>query len=89
MRLLFTPGGWSDHRYWETHDRLKVRRLDYLLESTKREPLSGVGDPVPLRHVLGGCWSRRIDGEHRLVYLVEGDDVVVLQARTHYDNEED
>jgi toxin YoeB len=87
MRLVFTPRGWSDHRYWQTHDRLKVRRLDYLLESTKREPFCGVGDPVPLRHVLGGCWSRRIDGEHRLVYLVEGDDVVVLQARTHYESE--
>jgi toxin YoeB len=51
-----------------------------------RDPFEGIGKPEPLRHVLAGCWSRRIDGEHRLVYLVDGDDVVVLQARYHYGN---
>jgi toxin YoeB len=87
MRLVFTPRGWSDHRYWATHDRRKLRRLDYLLENTKREPCRGAGAPVPLRHGLAGLWSRRIDGEHRLVYLVEEDEVVVLQARHHYEND--
>ena len=85
MRLVFTPRGWSDHRYWRLHDPRKLRRLDYLLENTKREPCRGAGDPLPLRHGLEGLWSRRIDGEHRLVYLVEGDEVVVLQARRHYE----
>jgi toxin YoeB len=77
MRLVFTPRGWDDHRYWQMHDRRRLRRLNYLLESTKREPYRG--------HGLEGLWSRRIDGEHRLVYLVEGDQVVVLQARRHYE----
>jgi toxin YoeB len=86
MRLVFTPHGWDDHRYWQMHDQWRLRRLNYLLESTKREPWSGAGDPLPLHHGLEGLWSRRIDGEHRLVYLVEGDQVVVLQARHHYEN---
>jgi toxin YoeB len=85
MRLVFTPRGWDDHRYWQMHDPRGLRRVDYLLENTTREPCRGVGDPLPLRHGLEGLWSRRIDGEHRLVYLVEGDDVVVLQARYHYE----
>ena len=85
MRLLFTPRGWDDHRYWQIHDRERLHRIDYLLECTKREPCGGAGDPLPLRHVLEGVWSRRIDDEHRLVYLVEGDQVVVLQARHHYE----
>ena len=49
-----------------------------------RNPFDGIGKPEPLRHALAGAWSRRIDGEHRLVYLVDGDDIVVLQARYHY-----
>jgi len=48
------------------------------------DPFAGVGKPEQLRHALAGAWSRRIDEEHRLVYLVEGDDIVILQARYHY-----
>jgi len=88
MRLVFTPRGWDDHRYWEMHDERRLRRLNYLLENTKREPRRGAGDPLPLRHGLEGLWSRRIDDEHRLVYLVEDDQVVVLQARQHYEDED-
>jgi toxin YoeB len=62
-----------------------VKRINRLLEDTLRDPVSGIGRPEPLRHVLKGCWSRRIDDEHRLVNLVQGDDVVVLQARYHYE----
>ena len=50
-----------------------------------REPFAGIGKPEPLRHILQGCCSRRIDDEHRLVYLVDGDDLVILQARYHYE----
>ena len=62
-----------------------VKRINRLLEDTLRDPFAGIGKPEPLRHVLQGSWSRRIDGEHRLVYMVEDDDVVVLQARYHYE----
>ena len=47
-------------------------------------PDDGIGKPEPLRHILAGAWSRRISEEHRLVYLVDADDLVILQARFHY-----
>ncbi|MHB1088570.1 MAG: Txe/YoeB family addiction module toxin [Acidimicrobiales bacterium] len=86
MRLVFTPLGWEDYLYWQTNDKPTLKRLNRLLEDTVRDPFEGIGKPEQLRHVLAGCWSRRIDEEHRLVYLVDGDDVVVLQARFHYGN---
>jgi toxin YoeB len=84
VRLVFTPHGWSDYLYWQTTDRATVRRINRLLEAPLREPFAGIGKAEQLRHVLQGCWSRRIDEEHRLVYLVAKDDIVVLQARYHY-----
>ena len=85
MRLIFTPHGWEDYLYWQETNKATVIRLNRLLNEVLRDPVSGIGKPEPLRHVLAGCWSRRIDEEHRLVYLVDGDDIVVLQARYHYD----
>jgi toxin YoeB len=84
MRLCFTPRGWEDYQYWQDTDRKTLRRLNRLIEATLRDPFGGIGKPEQLRHVLSGCWSRRIDDEHRLVYLVDADDLVVLQARYHY-----
>jgi toxin YoeB len=86
MRLVFTPHGWEDYGRWQTHDQATLKRINRLLEDVLRDPTAGIGKPEPLRHVLEGCWSRRIDEEHRLVYLVDGNDVVVLQARFHYRN---
>ena len=62
-----------------------LKRINRLIEDTLRNPFAGIGKPEPLRHVLQGCWSRRIDGEQRLVYMVEDDDIIVLQARYHYE----
>ncbi len=84
MRLVFTPLGWEDYLFWQSHDKAVLKRLNRLLEDSVRNPTEGIGKPEALRHVLAGCWSRRIDEEHRLVYLVDGDDIVVLQARYHY-----
>ena len=84
MRLCFTPKAWADYRYWQRTDRDMLKRLNRLLDEVLREPTSGIGKPEPLRHLLAGAWSRRITDEHRLVYLIDGDDIVVLQARYHY-----
>jgi len=84
MRLCFTPRGWEDYLWWQANDKAMLRRLNRLIEATLREPFEGIGKPEPLQHVLSGCWSRRLDEEHRLVYLVDGDEVVVLQAKYHY-----
>jgi toxin YoeB len=87
VRPVFTPHGWSDYVYWQASNRAAIKRINRLLEAMLRDPFAGIGKPEQLRHVLQGCWSRRIDEEHRLVYLVEGDDVVVLQARYHYEED--
>ena len=84
MRLVFTPHGWDDYLHWQKTDRSTVKRINRLIEDALRDPFTGIGKPEALRHVLAGCWSRRIDGEHRLVYMVDGDDLIILQARFHY-----
>ena len=84
MRLVFTPHAWDDYTHWQSADRAMLKRINRLLDDALRDPTSGIGKPEPLRHVLAGCWSRRISEEHRLVYLVDGDDLVILQARYHY-----
>jgi toxin YoeB len=84
MRFVFTPHGWDDYTYWQSSDRTMVKRINRLLDDIARDPFDGIGKPEQLRHALAGTWSRRIDEEHRLVYLIEGDDVVILQARYHY-----
>lgn len=86
MRLVFTSHGWEDYLHWQSVDKKMVKRINRLIEDTLRDPFAGIGKPEPLRHVLQGSWSRRIDGEHRLVYMVEDDDVIVLQARYHYES---
>ena len=84
MRLVFVRQGWEDYQYWQREDRSIVKRINRLIEDTLRDPASGIGKPEPLRYGVAGAWSRRITEEHRLVYLVRGDDVVILQARYHY-----
>jgi len=84
VRLVFTPHGWEDYVYWQTADRSILQRINRLIVDISRDPFVGVGKPEPLRHALAGAWSRRIDEEHRLVYLVDADDIVILQARYHY-----
>ena len=84
MRLVFTPHGWQDYTWWQAADRATLKRINRLIEAALRDPASGIGKPEPLRHVLAGAWARRITEEHRLVYLVDGDDLVILQARFHY-----
>ncbi len=84
MRLVSTPHGWDDYTYWQRTDRATLKRVNRLIDDALRDPFSGIGKPEPLRHALAGCFSRRIDDEHRLVYQIDGDDVIVLQARYHY-----
>ncbi len=84
MRLVFTPNGWADYTHWLAADRATLKRINRLIDDALRDPFEGIGKPEPLRHALTGAWSRRISEEHRLVYLVDGDDLVILQARYHY-----
>jgi toxin YoeB len=85
MRLEFKPQAFEDLQYWVQHQPKLAKRLLRLIEETQRDPFGGIGKPEPLKNQLSGWWSRRIDGEHRLVYGVEGDALIVAQARGHYD----
>ena len=84
MRLVFTPHGWNDYKYWLRADRQTLKRINRLIDDALTDPTDGIGKPEPLKHLLTGTWSRRITEEHRLVYLVDADDLVILQARFHY-----
>ncbi len=84
MNLVFTENGWDDYLYWQKQDAKKIERINDLLKDISRQPYKGIGKPEPLRGNLSGWWSRRIDTEHRLVYRVEDNQVIVLQCRYHY-----
>ena len=84
MKILFSSQAWDDYLYWQQTDRRVLKRINDLIREIARSPFAGVGKPEPLRHALAGYWSRRIDDEHRLVYRIDGDAVVIAQARYHY-----
>ena len=83
MRIAFSTHGWDDYISW-ADDRKTLRRINRLIDEAVRDPGVGTGKPERLSGNLAGYWSRRIDQEHRLVYTVEGDHLVVVQARYHY-----
>ena len=83
-QAVFHPEFREDLRYWVKSERNTALRILDLVEATLRNPFEGVGKPEPLRHVLAGCWSRRITQEHRLVYRVAEARIDFLQARYHY-----
>jgi len=89
MNTEFTPNGWEDFEYWLENDPEVVEKIRHLIKSIKQTPFKGLGKPEPLRHGLQGFWSRRITGEHRLVYQLSGakgkdQKCSILQCRFHY-----
>ena len=84
MKLVFAEEAWEDYLYRQKQDRRMVDRINKLIHETQREPFEGVGKPEALKHTLSGFWSRRITDEHRMVYRVEGDDLLIAQLRFHY-----
>jgi toxin YoeB len=82
--LVFDPAGFEDLSWWIEKDRKKALRIIKLIKEVQRDPFNGTGKPEPLKHELAGCWSRRIDQEHRLVYEVTKDTIKILACRYHY-----
>lgn len=80
----FDPSAFEDLAWWAHRDRGQAIRIIRLVGDTQRDPFSGIGKPEPLKHELAGCWSRRIDQEHRLVYQVLPDKIRILACRYHY-----
>jgi toxin YoeB len=83
VKTVFTPHGWADYTSW-TGDRKTLTRINRLITEAARDPGAGTGKPERLSGDLAGFWSRRIDQEHRLVYTVDGDQLVIVQVRYHY-----
>ena len=86
MRLVFDQAGWEDYQWWQLNDRRLLKRINTLIDDALRTPGKGRGQPERLKHRANDVWSRRITQEHRLVYRIVGTDLVVLQARFHYDD---
>jgi toxin YoeB len=84
MNLTFTPSAWDDYQWFLQHDRKLLKRINQLIADTLRTPLEGIGKPEPLKGDLAGHWSRRINDEHRLVYTVKADNLIVIACRYHY-----
>lgn len=84
MKLIFAEEAWQDYVYWQTADRKILKRINLLIQDIQREPFDGIGKPEPLRFHLSGFWSRRIDEEHRLIYAIENESVLIASCRYHY-----
>lgn len=84
MIIAFTDAGWRDYQYWVVTDRAMVKRINKLIADVQRTPFTGIGKPEALKHQLAGYWSRRITDEHRLIYAVEENQLVIIAARYHY-----
>lgn len=84
MKLIFADEAWEDYLYWQKQDKRMVERINKLIRETQRDPFTGVGKPEPLKHALSGFWSRRITGEHRMIYCVAKDALEIAQLRFHY-----
>ena len=75
---------WQDYLYWQKNDRVIFKRINQIIKDIKRSPFEGIGKPEALRNNLSGLWSRRINKEHRVVYLIEEDTIVIFQCKGHY-----
>jgi len=84
VKLVFADAAWDDCFYWQRQDRRMVERINKLIKEVQREPFAGVGKPEPLKHALAGYWSRRITDEHRMVYKIAGDSLLIAQLRYYY-----
>lgn len=86
MEFLFKDEAEDDFDFWYRNDKLIIKKIEFLLQSMKETPFSGIGHPKALKETLFGYWSRRINREHRIVYPVEGDIITIYSLRGHYSN---
>lgn len=83
--ITFEDAAWADYLHWQQTDKAMLRRINNLIRDIQREPFEGIGKPEPLRFNFAGYWSRRIDDEHRIVYTIQDDDIIIAQLRGHYE----
>ncbi len=85
MIYIFVDESWEDYLYWQQTNKKIVDRINALLKDITRNPFTGLGKPEPLKYKYKGFWSRRIDGEHRLIYQIKGNEIHIAKCRFHYD----
>ena len=85
-RLQWDYDAWQDYVYWQTQDKKTLKRSNMLIKDIGRNPFDGIGKPEPLKGELSGFWSRRIDDEHRLVYVAEEDAILIIACKGHYND---
>lgn len=85
MKYIFVDESWEDYLYWQETNKKYAKKINDLLKAISCEPYTGIGKPEALRHNYQGYWSRRIDGEHSLIYKVKDDEIHIAKCRFHYD----
>jgi toxin YoeB len=85
MKIVFTQSAWQDYLWFQEYNRHLLKRINDLIKDAQRSPFRGIGKPEPLRGELSGCWSRRINAEHRLVYSVSQTELTIISCRFHYE----
>ena len=84
MKIIFSENAWEEYLYWQKTDKKILHRINELIKTIGRTPFEGIGKPEPLKHALAGFWSRRINDEHRIVYKIEDNAILIAQCRLHY-----
>lgn len=84
MKVSFHQRAFDEYQAWATEDKKAFAKINGFIKEIARTPFTGTGQPEPLRHDLAGCWSRRITKEHRLVYQVEKDAIIIVSCKYHY-----
>ncbi len=84
MKIVFAEQAWEDYLYWQNHDKKVLKKINTLIKELKRDSFMGIGESEPLKYNWSGYWSRRITLEHRLVYKVTKDSILIAQCRYHY-----
>ena len=86
MIKIWHDRAWDEYIQWQSGDRKTLKRINALLKDMDRHPFTGIGKPEPLKEGHRGFWSRRIDEANRIVYIVERDQIVIVQCGGHYDD---
>ncbi len=82
--IVFVPKAFEEYQNWISTDRKMALRIGDLVKDILRNPFEGIGKPEPLKHQFKGYWSRRIDQEHRLVYEVTTETIIIFSCYSHY-----
>jgi len=85
MKITFSQNAWEDYISWQSEDKKILKKINSLIKEIQRNPYEGIGKPEPLKYDLAGLWSRRIDRDHRLVYQIIKNELLIYSCRYHYD----